>query len=153
MSVKIQYTGSESLEMMQTYFPKTWENEIVEGRVFLLSLMKMYKLTAVDAYTKYLKYCQNTEKMISITATLHVMNTQVRIVNEIKECRTNQSLYGKQVLALENSKQINWEDTKILRSFYCTKQNELQQRIDTLIKEYPVIGAQTIVVQTNLFDN
>lgn len=153
MNLSFTYTETEALDMLKTHYPKTWEDEVAEGRIFLMSLMNMYKLTAYDAYAKYLKYCTSTEKAISTLAALHIMNTQMKIGKEIKECEEKQMQYGNQATALEQSKQTNWEDKKLLRSFYSTKQNELQQRIDELIKTYPVIGAQKIVVQTNLFDN
>ena len=153
MSLTFSYKGSEALEMLQTHYPKTWEDEIAEGRIFLMSLMKMYKLTAFEAYAKYLKYCGNAEKAISTLATLHVMNLQMKISREIKDCESKQLMYGNQTTALEQSKATSWEDKKTLRAYYISKQNELQQRIDELINSYPVIGAKKIIVQTNLFDN
>jgi hypothetical protein len=149
----IQYTGSEALEMLQTHFPKTWEDEINEGRDFIMSLMRMYKLSAFDAYAKFMKICGSNEKAISTLAALHVMNLQMKIGNEIKECQQKQLNHGNQASSLEQSESTSWEDKKTLRSYYISKQNELQQQIDELIKSYPVIGAKKVVVQTNIFDN
>jgi hypothetical protein len=153
MVLRLTYTGSEALEILKTTFPKTWEQEVSDGQIFIRSLMKIYQLTAVEAYQKFLNKCGSTDKGIATLASLHVMNCQEKISNEIKECQENQLAYGNQLTALEASKNTSFEDKKTLRSHYLSKQNELQKRIENLIFDYPIIGAQRIIVQTNLFKN
>lgn len=146
------YKGSEALDMLKTTFPKSWEEQITDGQVFIRSLMKMYKLTPVQAYQKFLKQTQSVEKAISTLASLYVMDCQEKIGTEIAECRKQQLAYGNQLTALEASG-TSPEDKKTLRSYYLSKQNELQQRIENLIFDYPIIGAKRVIVQTNLFEN
>lgn len=153
MTLKFTYTGSEALEMLKTTFPKSWEQEIMDGQIFIRSLMRMYQLTAVEAYQKFLNQTGSVEKSISTLAALHVMNCQSKIAEEIKGIQENQLAYGNQLIALESSKNTSFEDKKTLRSYYISKQNELQQRIENIIFDYPVIGAKRVIVQTNLFKN
>jgi len=150
--MKFTYTGSEALEMLKTHFPKTWEEEIKEGQIFIKSLMHMYKLTPLEAYQKYLRFCGRPEKGISTLASLHVMLQQSKIGAEIETLQSQQLVYGNQLTALEGSK-ISYDDKKTLRSFYLSKQNELQKRIDELLFDYPVIGSAKVIVQLNIFDN
>lgn len=153
MTLKFTYTGSEALEMLKTTFPKSWEQEIANGQIFIRSLMRMYQLTSIEAYHKFLNKTGSVEKSISTLAALHVMNCQSKIVEDIKEIQENQLAYGNQLIALESSKTTSFEDKKTLRSYYLSKQDELQQRIENIIFDYPVIGAKRVIVQTNLFNN
>lgn len=153
MILKFTYTGSEALDMLKTTFPKTWEKEVSDGQIFIRSLMKMYQLTALEAYQKFLNQTGSVEKSISTLASLFVMNCQEKIGNDIAECKKNQLSYGNQLIALESSKNTSFEDKKTLRSYYISKQNELQQRIENIIFDYPVIGAKRVIVQSNLFKN
>ena len=151
--ITFTYKGSEALEMLKTHFPKTWEDEINDGRSFITSLMRMYKLNNMEAYQKYLKYCGSCEKAISALASIYVMNQQVKIGREIKEFQKNQLQYANQSQALEESKNTSYQDKRMLRAHYLSKQDELQQRVEKLIASYPVIGAKKVIVQTNIFDN
>lgn len=153
MTLRFTYTGSEALDMLKTTFPKTWEQEITDGQMFIRSLMRMYQLTAVEAYQKFLNQTGSVEKSISTLASLYVMDCQGKISKEIKEIQGNQLSYGNQLIALEASKNTSVEDKKTLRQFYLSKQNELQQRIENIIFDYPVIGAKRVIVQANLFNN
>lgn len=153
MAITFNYKGSEALEMLQTHFPQTWENEINDGRSFIMSLMRMYNLDNMQAYQKYLRICGSCDKAISALASIHVMNTQVKIGREIKECQENQLQYANQSQALEESKNTSCQDKRMLRAHYLSKQDELQQRVEKLIESYPIIGAKKVIVQTNIFDN
>jgi hypothetical protein len=151
--MQFTYNGSEAVEMLKTHFPKTWEQEINDGQIFIKSLMRMYKLSPLEAFQKYLNKCGSTEKGISTFASLHIMLLQIKIGDEIKELQEEQLVYGNQLTALEGATIISYEDKKTLRSHYLSKQNELQQRIEKLTFDYPVIGAEKIIVQLNFFDN
>ncbi|MFV8336466.1 hypothetical protein ACNQF7_10325 [Flavobacterium sp. RSP29] len=153
MILKLTYTGSEALEILKTTFPKSWEQEITDGQIFIRSLMRMYQLTDVEAYQKFLNQTGSVEKSISTLAALYVMNCQSKISKQISEIQENQLAYGNQLISLESSKNTSIEDKKTLRSYYISKQNELQQRIENIIFDYPVIGAKRVIVQTNLFKN
>jgi hypothetical protein len=153
MTLRFTYTGSEALDMLKTTFPKTWEQEITDGQLFIRSLMRMYLLSAVEAYQKFINQTGSVEKSISTLAALYVMNCQDKISKEIKECQENQLAYGNQLTALENSKTTSLEDKKTLRAYYLSKQDELQQHIQKLLFDYPIIGAQRVIVQANLFEN
>lgn len=153
MTLRFTYTGSEALDMLKKTFPKSWEQEITDGQLFIRSLMRMYQLTAVEAYQKFLNQTGSVEKSISTLASLYVMNCQEKIGNEITEIQKNQLAYGDQLTALEASKNTSFEDKKTLRSYYLSKQNELQQRIENVIFDYPIIGAKRVIVQANLFNN
>lgn len=153
MAMTFTYSGSEALEMLKTHFPKTWEQEINDGRSFIKSLMRMYNLDNMQAYQKYLKMCGSCDKAIATLAALHVMNEQVKIGREIKTHQENQMQYANQSKALEESKATSYQDKRILRAHYLSKQDELQQRVEKLIESYPVIGAKKVIVQTNIFDN
>jgi len=147
------YKGSEALEMLQKNFPKTWEEQIKEGQIFIKSVMKMYNLGPVEAFQKYIKYCGTLDKGIASLASLHVMTQQIKIGDEVKQLQEQQLNYGEQLTALEGSQIIPYDEKKTLRSFYLSKQAELQKQIDLLISDYPVIGAEKIIVQTNLFED
>jgi len=149
--LKFSYKGSEALEMVKKHFPKTWEAEIHEGKIFLTSLMKMYNMDSLSAYNKYLKYCGKPEKAICTLAALHVMNLTVKIAREIKELQKTQLQYGDQTTALESSTTTTWKDKEILRDYYISKQDELQQQIESLINEMPVIGAQEVKPKDKVF--
>jgi hypothetical protein len=153
MSLSFTYKGSEALEMLKTTFPKTWENEIKDGQQFIKALMNMYQLTPLQAFQKFVNQCGNPEKGISTFASLHVMLTQNKIGNEIQQLQDEQLAYGNQLTALEKTTCISFEDKKTLRSHYLSKQDELQKRIHSLTNDYPVIGSETIIVQTSLFEN
>lgn len=150
-TLKFSYKGSEALEMVQTHFPKTWENEIHDGKIFLTSLMKMYNLDNISAYNKYLQFCGSCEKAICTLAALHVMGQTVKIAREIKELQKTQLQYGDQTTALEASTTTSWKDKAMLREYYISKQNQLQLQIDALVNEMPVIGAREIKPETNVF--
>ncbi len=147
------YSGPEAIEMLKNHFPKTWENEINDGRLFIKSLMRMYNLDNVQAYQKYLRVCGSCEKAISALAALHLMNEQVRIGREIKVIQDEQQLYVHQSIALEGSKVTSFRDKMMLRQHYSEKKNQLQNRLDQLINEIPVFGAETVKVQLTIFDN
>lgn len=147
------YSESEALELVKIHFPKTWQSEIRDGQLFIRSLMKIYKINAVEAYGKFLKTCGNPYNGIATLAALHFMNLQEKIGAQIKECQKTQLQYGDQTTALEHSKNTSHQDKRILREYYITKQTELQCEIDELILSYPVIDAETIVEKTKFFKN
>jgi len=135
MELSFSYKGSEAFEMMQTHFPTTWKQEIVEGQIFIKALMNVYKLSALDAYRKFIRHCGSPEKGISTLASLHVMLLQAKIGDEIKQLQEEQLNYGNQITALEKSRCISFEDKKTLRSFYFSKQDELQKKQDELLQK------------------
>ncbi|WP_289659461.1 hypothetical protein [Flavobacterium panacagri] len=146
------YTGVEALEMIKTTFPKTWQSEILEGMKFIKSLMRLYSLSATEAFNKYLKTNGSPANGIATLASLHYLLEQCKTSPEIKKLQNDQQDYGKQLIALEEAKYISFTDKKTLRSFYLSKQNELQERINLLILQLPDIGTETITVKTTLFD-
>lgn len=146
-----KYSESEALELIKLHFPKTWQSEVRDGQLFLKSLMRMYKITAKEAYNKFLKSCGSPYSGIATLAALHCMNLQEEIGLQIKELQTQQLQYGNQTTALELSRNTSDQDKRILREYFISKQTELQQRIEELIKAYPVIDSETIIVQTKLF--
>lgn len=148
-----KYSESEALELIKFHFPKTWETEITAGQKFLKGLMRIYKISATESYNKFLKTCGDPYNGIATLAALHFMNLQAKIGSQIKDLQKTQLQYGDQTTALEMSKNTSNQDKRILREYYISKQNELQQRIDEIIKTYPVIGAEKVIVQTNLFEN
>jgi hypothetical protein len=145
------YSGPEAVEMIKTTFPKTWENEIAEGQKFIKALMKMYGLSAHDAFNKYLMLNGSPAKGIATLASLYLMLEATKTSSEIQKLQAEQLVCGNQLVALEQSTMMSYEDKKTLRAYYTSKQNELQKRIDVLILELPVFGTETIVVQTDLF--
>ncbi|MRX40605.1 hypothetical protein GJU43_15060 [Flavobacterium sp. LC2016-23] len=146
------YTGPEALEMIKNTFPKTWEKEIEEGDTFIKALMNMYHLSAEMAFEKYLRLNGSPAKGIATLAALHLLLETSKTSGEIKKIQKDQLEYGNQLAALENATHISYDDKKTLRSFYLTKQDELQKRINVLILKLPVRGTETITVQTGLFD-
>jgi hypothetical protein len=147
------YNGPEALEMIKTCFPDTWEQEITNGQIFIKGLMKMYNLSALDAFEKFLNTNKEPYNGISTFASLYIMESQGKISDEIKAIRAEQLNYGNQLVALEKSEIISFKEKRELREFYISKQIKLQQRVEKLALEYPVIGAQSFIVQTNLFEN
>jgi hypothetical protein len=121
-----KYSESEALELIQLHFPKTWRKEIVDGHLFLKSLMRIYKIDATEAYYKFLRTCGSPFNGIATLAALHVMNIQSKIGGEIKKCQTEQLQYVNQTTALESSKATSEIDKKILREYYIHKKTELQ---------------------------
>ncbi len=152
MAMTFTYTGSEALDMLKTHFPHSWQEELNEGRLFLKSMMRLYNMDAMQAYQKYLKYCGTREKAISTLAALHMMNQQVIIGREIKQIQEDQQQYANQSVALEGSSVMSYQDKMMLRQHYSEKKNQLQTRLEELINEIPVFGAETVKVQLNIFD-
>ncbi len=146
------YSGPEAVEMIKNSFPKTWENEIAEGQNFIKALMRMYNLSAHDAFNKYLRVNGSPANGIATLASLHLMLEASKTSKEIQILQNEQLQYGNQLIALEESATISNDDKKTLRAHYLTKQNELQKRIDLLILEFPVFGTERIIVTTTLFD-
>lgn len=153
MAISLTYKGSEALEMLKTHFPTTWENEINKGRSSLKILMKLYNISAFDAYQKYLKLGVSGEDAIATLASLHVMNEQFKIGTEILELKKQQQQYVNQSVALESSDITSFEDKKIIRQHYYEKRIELQSKIENLINNYPVVGAEVVKIKLNIFDN
>jgi hypothetical protein len=153
MAITFTYTGSEALEMLKEHYPKTWETEIYNGRLFIKSMMRLYNLDAMEAYQKYLKVCGSCEKAISALAALHLMNQQVIIGREISALQDNQESYKSQSVALEGSSITSYQDKMILRKHYLDKKIETQNRIEELINSFPVFSAETVKIQLNIFDN
>lgn len=146
------YTGPEALEMIKNTFPKTWENEIEEGQQFIKALMRMYQLSATDAFAKYLRINGSPANGICTLAALHLLLIQIKDTPEIKKLQSDQLAYGNQLIALEETTSISKQDKETLRSFYLAKQDELQKRINILVYELPCKSSEKIIVRTTLFD-
>jgi len=153
MAITFTYKGSEALEMLKEHYPKTWQTEINDGRLFIKSLMRLYNLDAIDAYQKYLKTCGSCDKAISALAALHLMNQQVIIGREIKTIQEQQELYMLQSVALEGSSITSYQDKMMLRQHYSEKKESLQNQLEELINSIPVFGAETVKLQLNIFEN
>ena len=81
------------------------------------------------------------------------MNQQVAIGREMKQLLADQNQYAAQSVALENSSITSYQDKMILRQHYNEKKEQIQNRLDELINSIPVIGAEVVKIQLNIFEN
>lgn len=151
-NLTLRYTGPEALEMTKQAFPKTWQSEVSIATKLLKSLMNIYKTDGMNAFNRFLRAGARPENCIITMAALQLMKNNTDISTEIEKLKTEQAQCVLQLIALEQMTTVTGVEKQQLRGFYVNKQKDHEKRIQELMGEFEVIGAQTVVHQTSMFN-
>lgn len=151
-NLTLRYTGPEALEITKIHFPKTWQIEVASSMKLIKSLMNIYKTDSMNAFNRFLNAGARPENLIITMAALQVMKSNSDINKEIEKLKTEQAQCAEQLIALEQMKSIPETEKQVLRGFYVNKKKDHEKRIQELMGEFEVVGAQTVVHQTSMFD-
>lgn len=159
MAIILKYTGSEALEMIKEYYPKDWEFILENATNFISEKMKKYNLTPLKAYQKFIVVgnCSHVSKIAFFAAT-SILHEQSKMSNSEKskkiiELDEKRHLIKEQIVALEADKITNYEDKKILRSYYSKLQQKTNKEYNELLNSFEVVEPTRIIFQTELFRN
>ncbi len=159
MAIILKYTGAEALEMIKEYYPKDWEFILENATNFIKDKMVKYKLSPLKAYQKFVIVgdCSHVSKIAYFAATsmLHEQNkmTNSEKAKKIIELDDKRHLIKEQIVALESDKTTNYEDKKILRSYYNKLQQKTNKEYNELLNSFEVVEPRRIIFQTELFRN
>lgn len=149
-NIKLQLSGSEALEQLKSYFPKTWEEKVLEGEEILKRACRIYKLSTLDSINKYIRCTSFSDGHHVIIAALFLRVKKERILNDLEKVDYEVEQIISQTIALETSQNFSTRESNDLRFFYQTKQNELQKRRNELINDFPVFAVKNV---QNKFDS
>jgi hypothetical protein len=147
--ISITITGEEALSDLKTHFPNDWGNYIQTGKDTINSMMRIFKLPAVQAVEKARKTVVCFKDPTIITAALYVMVKQEYISGELNKVENEIKQITDQSFALEKSQNFNTKESGELRQYYTRKLDELQRKHNELINEFPVV--QPITVKSGEF--
>lgn len=149
-NIKLQLTGPEAIDHLKIYFPKNWEEKVLEGDEIISRALRLYNLSLLDSVNKYLRCTQLSDKYHVIIAALYLRVKKDSILIKIEKIDHEISQIICQTFALETSPNFSSRESNDLRLFYQTKQNELRKNRDELINDFPVFAVKTV---QNKFDS
>lgn len=157
-TIKLQYTGTEAVEILKTYYPNDYKQRIESKKQKLIKLSSVHKVSIEKAYKKFILPRAEQEESIVFFAALSELIKMNKMQPKEKservlalEAKREQVI--QQIIGLESiSNTISYEDKKMLRGYYSRLQQETSQEIDELIKSFEVIEPQLIIHQPGLFD-
>lgn len=157
-TIKLQYTGTEAVEILKTYYPNDYKQRIESKKQKLIKLSSVHKVSIEKAYKKFILPRAEQEESIVFFAALSELIKMNKMQPKEKservlalEAKREQVI--QQIIGLESiSNTISYEDKKMLRGYYTRLQQETSQEIDELIKSFEVIEPQLIIHQPGLFD-
>ena len=154
---KLQYTGTEAVDMIKNYYPQDWQNRIEAKKQALIKLANREKITLEKAYRKFIIPVAGNQESIVFFAALSEMLKLQKMTSKDKstkviELEVKRENVAEQIIALENGKIIDYEDKKILRGYYAKLQQETTTEINELINSFDVIEPKLIIHQPGLFD-
>ena len=154
---KLQYTGTEAVDMIKNYYPQDWQNRIEAKKQALIKLANREKITLEKAYRKFIIPVAGNQESIVFFAALSEMLKLQKMTSKDKstkviELEVKRENVAEQIIALENCKIISYEDKKILRGHYTKLQQETTTEINELINSFDVIEPKLIIHQPGLFD-
>jgi len=150
------YKGNEAIEMVKMAFPNTWQNELKVRQQRIIDLSNRHKKSVVEVYKKFIMACsQPGESILYFAALTRIVemnkldpSEKAKKINELETKREN---VKNQIIALELSEIISYEDKKTIRSYYNRLQQETTEEINQLINSFDVIEPELIIYQPNLF--
>ncbi len=162
MALSLKYTSKEAFEAIRLYYPNEWETIINDGIRYLKSLAKSFNCDEQKAYKKIISIGGNVESNVKLFAALHVIleekNPITPLVSKLEKLELKASNISEQSNALESQSVFNYEDKKILRSYYsklgisvANKINEIQEKINQHINSVNVIEPELIIHQLDIF--
>lgn len=150
------FSSSDALKMMKADFPNDYQERIEVGKQLIIHLKKIYNSKDYTAaYQRYVNSGCSNESHIMMLCALQQLNDKVKQETEAYK----KSLYGmiedrdkllEQQEHNERSIHTNETDRKLLRQYYRSKIDELNQKIDEYSKSIEVVDA-VIVHVPNLF--
>ena len=154
---KLQYTGTEAVDMIKNYYPQDWQQRIEAKKQALIKLSKRENISLEKAYRKFIIPVAGNQESIVFFAALSEMIKLQKMTSKDKstkviELEVKRENVAEQIIALENCKIISYEDKKILRGHYTKLQQETTTEINELINSFDVIEPQLIIHQPGLFD-
>jgi hypothetical protein len=150
MTIKLQYTGDEALEIIQQKFPDTWEDIIVERIQEIKRFMKMFNTDNMSAYQRVINMAGRPENAIEFLAAITVMNSLVERSRKIKEQEEFTIKFRDNLVALDQLNTISDGDKRELRQYYTRKLSESNEKYRSLLSDFPVYAHQEVVYQTRL---
>jgi len=157
-TIKLQYTGTEAVEILKTYYPNDYKQRIESKKQKLIKLSSVHKVSIEKAYKKFILPRAEQEESIVFFAALSELIKMNKMQPKEKservlELEAKREQVIQQIIGLESiSNTISYEDKKMLRGYYSRLQQETSQEIDELIKSFEVIEPQLIIHQPGLFD-
>ncbi len=154
---KLQYTGTEAVDMIKNYYPQDWQQRIEVKKRALILLSKRENISLEKAYRKYIIPVAGNQESIVFFAALSEMIKLQKMTSKDKstkviELEVKRENVAEQIIALENCKIISYEDKKILRGYYTKLQQETTTEINELINSFDVVEPKLIIHQPGLFD-
>ena len=154
---KLQYTGTEAVDMIKNYYPQDWQQRIEVKKRALILLSKRENISLEKAYRKYIIPVAGNQESIVFFAALSEMLRLQKMTSKDKstkviELEVKRENVAEQIIALENCKIIDYEDKKILRGYYTKLQQETTTEINELINSFDVVEPKLIIHQPGLFD-
>lgn len=131
-TLKLSFTGSESLEIIKDYYPNTWQKRLEERITAIKWFAEGQKITLEFAFVQMLSKISDVAMIIELKATQYFMNLDNKL-NEVETLKSKQLQIGLQLVALEANDYISFEDKKTLRAYYLKLQNDLQIQISKII--------------------
>ena len=153
---KLQYTGTEAIEMVKMAYPNTWQNELKVRQQKIIDLSNRHKKSVVEVYRKFIMVCsQHGESILYFAALTQILEmnklTPSEKTQKIDELETKRENVKNQIVALELSETISYEDKKTIRSYYNRVQQETTEEINQLINSFEVVEPKLIIYQQSLF--
>ena len=155
---RFEYRGKEAIEMVISMFPNTWQEELKIRQIKIIQLSNRHGLSPIEAYKKFLMQALPAGETIIYFAALSRLVELSRLSSEEKSKKVNELELKRenvknQIIALENSEIISYEDKKIIRSYYNRLQQETTEEINELINSFEVVEPKLIIHQPGLFDS
>jgi hypothetical protein len=157
-TIKLQYTGTEAVEILKNYYPTDYKQRIESKKQKLIKLSSLHKVSIEKAYRKFILPRAEQEESIVFFAALSELIKMNKMQPKEKservlELEAKREQVIEQIIALESiSNTISYEDKKMLRGYYTRLQQEATAEINQLIKSFEVIEPQLIIHQPGLFD-
>lgn len=157
-TIILNYTGSEAIEIIKTYYPQYWKQRLEAKKSALIKLSNQHKVSIEKAYRKFIMPRAGQEESIVFFAALsQLLNLQKMQPKEktarILELEEKRERVKEQIIALENTSNIiSYEDKKILRAHYTQLQQDATSEINELVNSFEVVEPQLIIHQPGLFD-
>jgi hypothetical protein len=155
---KIQYTGTEAVEMIKSYYPNNWRQLLDNKKSALIKLSNIHKISVEKAYRKFIiPVARNEESIVFFAALSELLKFEKMKPREksdkIIELENKRENVARQIVALESdTNTFSYEDKKILRGHYTQLQQTTTSEINELLKSFEVIEPQLIIHQPGLFD-
>lgn len=127
----LSYTPAEALDMIKEYYPKTWEDRLLQTTIGIHFMAHAQSVTAQKAYSQLMAITKDMTDIIELVAARHFLNLDLQLF-QIRKLQEKQREAGLQAAAMEVAEFIGFDDKKTLRSHYQQVQADYQKEIDNL---------------------